>query len=178
MSFKAFAREQCQASSQPNDFQTSSTPSNWGRWGGFELSGRTIWRTTLVLKAKPFTFTTTSRYSGVWNCQQQSEQCYFRAQQIRRPNNSSLSALLLKELLDETQNTLALLFSRTSVELTAWLRAKSKEQILDPNLQTLRAAPRDSQGYDHWHDNLCLFLRSLAGHNVRISFNGGMTFGI
>ena len=59
-------------------------------------------------------------------------------------------------MFDETLMSLALLFPRASVDCTAWLKAKSKEQFLDRNLRTLDAASRDVQNYDYWRDSLLI----------------------
>ena len=50
--------------------------------------------------------------------------------------------------------SLALLFPTTNVDCTEWLKAKSRDTILDSNLRTLAAAPREVQNYDYWRPNL------------------------
>ena len=57
--------------------------------------------------------------------------------------------------------SLALLFPRTSVDCTEWLKAKSRDTILDPNLRTLAAAPREVQKYNYWQANLLLLAETF-----------------
>ena len=64
------------------------------------------------------------------------------------------STLLPTELYNETLDSLALLFPRTSADCNSWLTDQSYKRHLDPNIRTLAAASRGVQRYNYWRQRL------------------------
>lgn len=73
--------------------------------------------------------------------------------------NDSSSALFPAGLVEETLNTLALLFPRGDVEVEKWYVRQGRDNIIDKAVLSCKARERDIGEFRYWHDRLVALLQ-------------------